>query len=269
MDQIAPPPFPSWWGEFIVETGQTSRWQVGPLTMTLQRLESEWQVRHRSTESENGDLNVTEVAITSDPLEDEATFCRHVVKQSKKPALIVPALADRPVVTRPLAPISLPPGQEVRLLVGTTLWMQVYAFKSGPLLLDIPIQRPSDTWFGASTRHGEVAYAARTHARLVLEEVPIRAFRAITPVKIINKGEETLRLERILLPIPSLSLFISEDGRFWTEELSIHCDEEMSSAQLRFGKGAPALALTSQRLAIPRVNSGRGVLIRALGAIFG
>lgn len=136
-------------------------------------------------------------------------------------------------------------------------------------MLDLPVQRPSDTWFGPSSREGEVCYAARTRAILDLQDLPLRTVRATTPVRIKNNGQTPLLLERLLLPIPHLSLFATHDGRLWTEELSIHCDQEMRSAHLQIGKGAPAMTGTTQQLNPPRVLPERGVFTRALGAIFG
>ncbi len=287
MDQTSSLAYTPWWGEYKLDSGETGRWQVGPLTVTLQRLASEWQLRYRrnavATIQSSGntalaanlsrvgseDQDGAEVRMGAEPLDETASCHRHVVKLTKSPLLVMPALADRPVVSRPVTPFHLSPGQEVRLFVGTMVWFQVYAYKSGPLLLDIPVQRPSDTWFGPSTREGEIAYAARTHARLELDELPMRAFRANTPVKIVNKGEQALLLERLMLPIPQLSLYAANSGRLWTEELSIVCDEEMASAHLRLRKGAPSQAEGAVRLAGPRSSPEKGVLVRALGAIFG
>ncbi len=258
-----------WWGTFTLETGQLGRWRVGALTVSVQRQTSEWHICHLNSGSDSEELDSFEISLDAEPLAAAAKCHRHVLSHNSQPLQILPALANRPVVTRPLTPFNLYPGQDVVLYVGTTVWLQVHAYPSGPLLLDIPIQRPSDTWFGQSTREGEVCFAARTRAILNLDAVPFHPFRAITPVNISNQGEEPLLLERLLLPIPQLSIFSAADGRFWTEELSILCNEDMRSAHLILGKGAPATVRTAQLLAPPRTPADRGVLIRALGAIFG
>lgn len=269
MDTLITPAQAPWWGEFELDAGQRGRWHIGSLTTSAQHQESEWHICHINTGSNAAESEPSEFTRDAEPLGAEAKCYRHLVKPVKQPLQVLPALADRSVVTRPLIPFYLYPGQQVLLYVGTTVWFQVYAYPSGPLLLDIPIQRPSDTWFGQSTLEGEICYAARTHAILNLNEVPLHPFRAVTPVKITNNAEEPLLLERLLLPITHLSVFSSSNGRLWTEELSILCDEEMRSAHLHLGKGAPPAAKDAQRLNKPRIPPNRGVLTRALGAIFG
>jgi len=258
-----------WWGDFSFNIGQIGRWRVGALTVSVQRQAAEWHICQQTSGNSIDDLDTFEINLDSEALAAEAKCHRHVLIQDSQPLQVLPALANRPVVTRPLTPFNLYPGQEVVLYVGTTVWYQLYAYSSGPLLLDIPIQRPSDTWFGQSTREGEVCYAARTRAILNLDDVPYHPFRAITPVTIANQSEGPLLLERLLLPIPHLSIFSAADGRLWTEALSILCNEDMRSAHLHLGKGAPAVAHAAKLLASPRTPPERGVFVRALGAIFG
>lgn len=258
-----------WFGHFNFDRAQTNQWRIGALAVSVQRHASEWQVCHLNTGAaidEQAAIEVTENA----GQQPEGSRCqRHAVALSNQPLKVLPALADRPVVTRPLIPFHLHPGQETLLYVGTSIWLQIHAFEAGPLLLDLPVQRPSDTWFGPSTREGELCYAARTRAILDLQDLPSRTIRATTPVRIKNNGQTSLLLERLLLPIPQLSVFATHDNRLWTEELSIHCNQEMRSAHLRIGSGAPTIAGSTRQLNPPRMLAERGVFTRALGAIFG
>lgn len=265
---LIPTPKP-WFGSFRLAMAQTNQWHIGALTVSVQRHASEWQICHLNTGVALDEQVMIEVAENTGQLKEGAKCQRHAVTFSDQPLQVLPALADRPVVTRPLIPFHLHPGQEILLYVGTSIWLQIYAFESGPLMLDLPVHRPSDTWFGPSTREGEVCYAARTRAILDLHDLPLRTIRATTPVRIMNNGQTPLLLERLLLPIPHLSVFATHDNRLWTEELSIHCNQEMRSAHLHIGKGAPAMAGTTQRLNSPRVLPERGVFTRALATIFG
>lgn len=58
-------------------------------------------------------------------------------------------------------------------------------------------------------------------ARLDLEQLPIRPFRAVTPIHIINHQAKSLPIERINIPVPLLSLYAAEDGRLWTPTLEV------------------------------------------------
>ena len=41
----------TWWGNFSFETGQVSYWNIGPLSLYIQRLDKEWNVVFRRDES--------------------------------------------------------------------------------------------------------------------------------------------------------------------------------------------------------------------------
>jgi hypothetical protein len=48
-----------------------------------------------------------------------------------------------------------------------------------------------------------------------------RPHRASTMVTLKNKQDEPLRVERLNLPVPALKLYISQDGDFWSDQVSI------------------------------------------------
>jgi hypothetical protein len=89
-----------------------------------------------------------------------------------------PMLADRPVVVRARQSVFIPPGEEAMLYLSTPVWVSIDLGEPARALREIPVLRLSDTWFGPSTREGELCYAARTHARNHLDQVPRRPHRA-------------------------------------------------------------------------------------------
>ena len=37
---------PTWWGRYSLDTNQTTRWEIGPLKLAIQRKIDEWQIAY-------------------------------------------------------------------------------------------------------------------------------------------------------------------------------------------------------------------------------
>lgn len=176
-----------------------------------------------------------------------------------------PLLADRAVVSRPLVPIELPPQHSATLLISTPLWVRLRSDQHQ--LAELPTARLSDTWFGPNTRHGELCYAVQTRARLSVENTSDNPFRALTPVTITNSGVDNLKLDRINVPVPHLSLF-ADGERFWTSSISIERERNWVNARVQIEDGAPAQSPSAHKVAEPRRPVRGGVLERAADLLF-
>ncbi len=175
---------------------------------------------------------------------------------------IAPQLADRPVVTRPLVPTELLPRERTTLLVSTVVWARIHVGEQ--TLAELPTLRLSDTWFGANTRRGELCYATQTRARLQKDHLSNSAFRAITPITITNEGIDNLKLERINVPVPHLTLYCDGE-RFWTSALSVIREKNLGTAELHIDAKPPTNAVT---VAQPRRPIRGGVFDRAVDLLF-
>lgn len=258
-----------WWGEFDLNENENLCWQIGPLRLQLLCSASQWRCAyHREIETDDEGAVQWRIDRGCGGLDLTENLQRFVFNQNIGRASVLPALADRAVITRPTTALTIPPKQEVRLLVSTPLWFQLRGAGLSQPLLELPISRPSDTWFGASTCEGELAYASRTHARLQGEALPQRPHRAVTPVRIENRVDAPLLLERISLPVTLLSLFVGSEGMLWTEEVNLRRDEAGELAALQVGQGAPALAQMATLVQGPRSHSKSGILLRAFAALF-
>ncbi len=257
-----------WWGRFPVEEGRVGRWRIGSLTLYVQRLPSEWRLAHVS---ENDPL-ATAVEVTPDAgldaLPADLGAVRHGMARPGGHVVLAPALADRPVVSRPEHHFEVPAGHEATLLVSTPLWVRVVAGDPEAALADVPALRPSDTWFGPSTRTGELCYSGRTCFRTRLENVPVRPHRATTALRVRNRGSTALVLERVLLPVLHLSLFCDGHRRLWTQ--SVRLDHEADEAEpLRLEPGPPEEAGACEPVAEPRSPVTDNRVVRAFSFIFG
>jgi hypothetical protein len=195
-------------------------------------------------------------------VQGEPQSLRFLLRSGDAPIRLTPRLADRPVVARPLTSTELPPGERATLLVSTVLWARIEI--GAQVLAELPTLRPSDTWFGPDTLEGELCYASQTRARLHMNNVQVSAFRAITPVSIRNDGDDNLKLERLNVPVPHLTLYC--DGtRFWTSALSVVREENLATAKLRIEASPPPRAIT---VAPPRRPIRGGVFDRAINLLF-
>jgi hypothetical protein len=180
---------------------------------------------------------------------------------------VVPCVADRAVVVRPVQPVYVQPGQRANLFVSSPIWFQVHAGPGTPIW-DAPILRPSDTWFGASTREGEICYATRVHAQFDIETVAISAYRVLTPLGVRNTSGEVLHLVRVRFPVHHLSLFRDPEGPLWTEAVTITLEEAGKQANLEIIDGSPPQARNAELVAGPRVASRTNLIQRAMSMFF-
>jgi hypothetical protein len=149
------------------------------------------------------------------------------------------------------------------------LWVRARLQQRNHTLLDVAATRLSDTWFGPSTMEGELCYATTTSGRLNLVDLPVRVHRAITPVRINNAGEKPLKLEKLSLPVPFLSLFDTGAHGLWTEEITLHHDERKDLAQVVVGAHPPSPYHQAQRVSTSRKTAEKSILNKTFGALFG
>lgn len=258
-----------WWGTFAPEIGTVLGWTVGPLEVAAWRREKEWQICHRSCDWPDDVPSGWTVSERGSFTCDQGLLQRHVFSHTEGLLSVEPALADRSVVIKAAVAIMIPPGQQIRFFVSTPLWLKIKCHSQQHLLLDTAATRLSDTWFGPSTMEGELCYATTSSGRLSLDDLPVRAHRAITPVQIRNNGEVPLKLEKLSLPVPFLALFDSCEHGLWTQEITLIHDERKALAQVVFSEKPPLPYEQARTVSSPRKVAEKGMLYRTFGAFFG
>lgn len=269
-----PPEKPAtWWQQFDFEIGQCMQWKIGPLTLAAQRLTDEWSVAYE----EDLSILIGDEAHTWHYESSGLTFDNLKLKENRRFAMpnhpgdlyLNPLLADRPIITRPITPLSVPPDEITSIFVTTPLWLKLEAGPKKHTLLEIPLRRPSDTWFGDNTISGELCYASRTHGRLHFENITTPASRAITQIHIQNQGHDALLVERFSLPVLYLSLFGADDGTLWTESVTMVRSKEQTMASFQRTEAPPPQAIGAKRVSSARKTHNQNMVIRAFEAIFG
>lgn len=257
----------SWWGIHEFPANRWVQWEIGPLRLSVLRRPREWRIAWRSDGDRldpvcrRSDDNVEPPTLENDDI-------RRYIGQGEDNRLeFVPRLADRPVVVNPDIPVFLPPGEKTTLYVSTAAWLRL-AEPDGSMLTEIPVYRPSDTWFGPNTREGEIAYASRTSARTSLDELTVLHHRVITPVRIDNRGVDALLVEQLRIPVPALTLYEIEGQGLWTGTVAFTRREGDNTATLQIQDGRELPGPDPRQLAPPRVPVERNAVVHAFSRIF-
>lgn len=256
-----------WWLPRTLQVGQSLDCRLGPLTLQLHRHRGEWQVAVVDGEETvgNGDaaLDIREGGIEGDGYE------RFIFGGQASQIRLLPLLADRPVVIRPRQPVFLPSGEETTMYLSTPLTLRLVAGEPGVILREVPTVRLSDTWFGPSTREGELCYSGKTSARQTLDELPQRAHRAVTALHIRNEAPSPLPLEKLSLPVPLLSVYGARDCSLWTQKVTMTRRSDTDMAALKIDQAPPDHAGAVDLVSGPRQPQGRGGFVRAFNVLFG
>lgn len=266
------PSQPVWWGDFDLSVEQPRAWRVGSFRMHLARNRHELGVTWwREGDPADPVMRVDHpVDLPADPTGDqappaEAQLERFGFREVPSRVSIRPAMADRPLVVTPIHPFRLPPREESTLFVSVPLWIQLLV--DDVVLFEEPLHRLSDTWFGPSTRVGELCYASRTSARLSLANLVVLPQRAMSAVRIRNQARSVLELERMSLPVPNFSLHAGDDGHLWTESVLLEREADGDFAALELGRETPDIAGVTKRVSPARVAPERHTPLRAFGRL--
>lgn len=257
----------AWWEAREVPEGHVLDCTLGPLSLQLGRSADEWRVAFERGPEQDG-APAVDMNCRAGELDVEG-MGRYVFARTSAQLRLVPVLADRPVVIRPRQPVYLPSGESTTLYLSSPMFLRVEVGEPSVRLQEVAMVQLSDTWFGPSTREGELCYSGRTHARHSLEEVPRRPHRAITAVSIRNTAASPLPLEKLSLPVPVLSVYGCDDGSLWTQGLSLLRESETDLAEMKVDRHPPAAAPGARLLSAPRREAGRGGLVRAFSVLFG
>ena len=196
-----------WWGRRPIPDQGAELIRVGPTELWVQREAGQLLIGHHE-QGDPLDSRVVFAAVEAGEKPPEGmTWVRLALGVGAESYLLSPLSADRAMIARPEVPAVIPPGASLRTFVSLPLWLRLEA---GPARLELPIRRPTDTWFGATTVEGELCYACQTTLRDRREALPTRPHRAITPVMLWNRGEDPLEVRRLRLPAPYLAIFAEQ-----------------------------------------------------------
>ncbi|TVR94726.1 MAG: hypothetical protein EA416_03015 [Trueperaceae bacterium] len=275
-----------WWGGVDVPQGAAASVRVGPARILAQRRAHEWRVYvERDDEwGETREARARRIArADADDMSSDTPVLRASFADSPGHIVVGAAQADRPVVVRPESPLAIQSGETVTLFVSTPVWIALTISRRRPggkakgkgggeseslRLLEVPSERPTDTWFGPNTRTGELCYATRTSGRLDLADVPQRPHRIVTPVRIENKAGDALEFQRVQVPLPLLAVYRDAGGALWTNGVTLTRDSGGDLAAVRVDGSPPrTVAGGVERLSEPRSVVTGSAMVRAFGRL--
>ncbi len=254
-----------WWGEKRVALNTVGKWRIGPLKLYAERRRNEWRIGREPKELFDDDSYSFEIV---ESIPSKAEVERFVFSTTADQILLTPYLAKKPIITRPVSPVNLPPKETVVFFAGAPVWVNIAVGNSPISLTTIPIARPSDTWFGPDTLEGELCYAIRTAARIRIEELPFIPWHAITPLSITNLDDKILTLDRIKMPIPNLTCYESNDSFLWTSKVKVDRKNNAASVSVTIDDSPPAEAGEITLLSHPRIQPMGDGVTRTLSSFF-
>ncbi|MCX4192260.1 hypothetical protein [Methylophaga sp. OBS1] len=258
-----------WWGSFAVAKGEQRVLRCADLYLQLQALPNQWWLGYDWQRDINQFQPILETLVEelAETPEHEQRF---VFAELPSRLRLLPALADRPVVCRPVVSVSLLPFQEVTLFVCLPLWVKLQTGEGDVTLLDIPTVRVCDSWFGPNTREGVISYASQVSEQLDVKPISNNKARAAIEVRIQNQSDQMLTLDKISVPAPNLSLYVDAYGQFWTPRITLvrrDNEDAILSVDEVVSGGLPESELTL--VCDAREDIGRSKITKAISALFG
>lgn len=251
-----------WWGTHEVPPRGRLELTLGALTLWVARHEREWRIgAERDADTLRGGASVR-VFDDGDPgaRSDDSQWDRFAQSETSGRVTLTPGLMDRAFVVRPYAKLHLLPNQQVVVYVMMPLVVRLSDGNAPVPMVEVPVSRPSETWHGDDTISGSVCYAGRTHARLQPELLERRESRAITAIRLHNRGSEPYWVEKLYVPVPRLALWEdSVSGVLHTDSLTVTRERGDEEVEVHEGPPLPG----ARRVAPPRVSE-QGVSVLAM-----
>jgi hypothetical protein len=260
---------PVWWTRHDFILGPKGRqWSLAGLELAAARLPQEWHFWMQRSSKQGEDVHEWQTCEGNTLAETPARFMRFVFRQASTHLTLLPRLADRSIVARPISPLFVSSGQETTLYVSSPVWVACYVEGINEPLLDVPVVIPNDTWFGPNPVLGELCYATKVTGRIDLHNVPPRPFRAVTPVQIRNNGSDSMPIERINIPAPYLSVHATESGYLWTPALTVTRENRNRRPTVHIAHDTDVHTEQTQQLTPARRSVDEHVLFRVFDSFF-
>lgn len=242
-------PIKPWWGEKHFDLNQSKVWLMGSLQVKLTRYLTEWRLEyHRPQMQYDHEQDYREILQSDYSLPHPIKTKRFMFKHTEPILNLMPRLAPRSIVIKPIEPIYIASGQSATVYISTPLWLRAYIRYAENALFELPLIRPKETWFGGSPLEGELCYMTSVDGRTDLDLLIPRAFRAVTPVFVQNLSAQQLHFERMNIPVMALPLFYSESsGRLVTSQIRVAYEGD-KSPRIRIEQRSPDFAGQVQKI---------------------
>ena len=223
------------WKTFELAVGETLVWDVGASCIYASRTGNDWLIALKESEEKEG----ATIEIHKNGIPEDLESERWAFKNPRPNITFEPAMPDRPLVVRPLSPLSLPPDSEVQFFINISAFINIRIsnLKHETDIGIHPSQKLSNTWFG-NNFEGVFCYSNKSHIRREKAELTVVHNQIICPFNIKNRGNEILKVERICLRVKYLSIWAGK-SRLWSNEVTTIFRGKGKDTQLEYSRSAP------------------------------
>lgn len=238
------------WGDHdLPDPSEHREFVFGPLEIRVRRVQSEiWIAHRRDTDGAAPDDWDDDAAAPTD-------WSRWALRDEDTQLRLVPALPDRMLVVKVEQPFTLLNRADARIYtrVGASIQIQAVGDRGATDLVEIPVERLSDTWWG-DFRTGESAYWLATRARREVPHELLAPWQIVCTLQLSNRSSDNLSVEKLALRVEHLSVFGSED-RLWAEEVQVEYRGEDEGSDIEMTGRPPGEAAGASKVAAARVKS--------------
>lgn len=245
----------SFWKRYEFTVSQSLRFRAGFAEVLVKRIPNGWMIKNIVLDQPAANLEVEEV---EEFVNDSEAF--HFQTGKSNGLIVVPAFPSKAVVFRNNKNIKISAGASAQLNFKIPLTLQFYfqEVKEENLLLEVPLQRLSDTWFGEADL-GEPAFSIGNHYDTTLSEVNALPWEAISPVEIINNTTGVFELQRLILRVEDFSMFL-KGQQLLSNHVSIEFRGQEHAGSVNLSVKKEIHGQKPLQLAKPRNSAGRNLL---------
>ena len=204
------------WGKYELKPESTFQFAAGEQTVSLKRLPNGWMFYNEKKEELIDELRFS----FDQPFQSNGN---ESIFQTGRSDIFyfAPALPSKPVVLRNNKSIKISPHHSIKFYLAVPLNIQFYysQLDEEHFMTEFALKSLSDTWFG-ETDSGEPAFAIGNRSSLFSEKLEVQPYEILCPVKINNQSHHQLELERLLIRVENLAIYI-KNGQLISNQLHI------------------------------------------------
>lgn len=195
------------WGKYELKTEDAWQFTGGEAVVSVKRLPYGWMIE-QATVTEKSDA-ITFKRLSSSP----PTGNENIYQTGRSEILhVLPSLPVKPVVLRNNKTIKITPKQSIKLFLAVPINVQLFYSLTDQehVITEMAMEKLSDTWFGEADS-GEPAFSIGQGSSLTPEELNIKNYEALCPVKITNSSNHLLELERLIIRVENMAIYIKNN----------------------------------------------------------
>lgn len=202
-----------------------------------------------------GDVLSIETGMDNNNIE----YKRYIVGKDQT-VFLEPALPELPIVVKPEDELSIIPGNKLEVLLDIPLLLAVTFGPQGKrtTIWEYPYTELSQSFFG-NPDSGELCYSIVNSLSKTFKDYRPKDNTALCPLTIINKSNQILNFERMILRGPYLTLYFGADQIF-TSPVTITFKGAEQTSQVVIKKRPPEESPAMKIASYPRKKEEKSVL---------